>query len=70
MTTHGLYRVTGRRAYRGHQPGQTFEANLQRNAERRAIVRGDIQLLKRVTPSLRHGSFRLPAGWVRDHDHH
>lgn len=61
--THGLYEVIGRSAYRGHEPGTRFEASLERNAERRAIARGDIRLVERVIPSLRPGSFTLPAGW-------
>lgn len=62
--THGLYRVTGRRAYRGHQPGDEFEALLDRNAERRAIFRGDITLIRRVTPSIQPGTYRFPDGWL------
>ena len=60
----GLYRVTGRRNYRGHEPGSEFEARLDRNAERRAVIRGDIELLERVTPELRPGSFTFPQGWL------
>jgi len=64
--THGLYLVTGGRAYRGHQPGTRFEASLDRAAERRAIARGDIRLLQRVTPSILPGTFTFPRGWVAD----
>ena len=62
--THGRYLVTGTRAYRGHEPGTTFEARLNPNAEARAIQRGDIQLLRHVTPSLQEGSVTFPDGWL------
>jgi hypothetical protein len=62
--THGLYLVCGSRAYRGHQPGETFEANIERNAERRAVQRRDIRLLERITPTIQPGSFTLPHGWL------
>jgi hypothetical protein len=65
--THGEYQVVGRRAYRGHDPGDTFEAKLDRHAELRAIRRGDIVLLRRVTPALQPGSYRLPRGWLSQH---
>jgi hypothetical protein len=62
--THGVYRVIGHRAYRGHEPGTQFTARLERNTEARAIRRGDIQLLERVTPALLPGSFTFPQGWL------
>jgi hypothetical protein len=61
--THGQYKVVGKREYRGHQPGTTFDAVLDRNAERRAIVRGDIRLLDRYVPSLAPGSWTFPQDW-------
>lgn len=61
---HGVYLVTGNRAYRGHEPGTRFEASLQAGAEYRAINRRDIRLLSRFTPSLQPGSFQLPTGWA------
>lgn len=57
---HKRYLVTGRRQYRWHKPGTVFEANLDPDAERRAIERGSIRVLEVVTPSLRRGSYRLP----------
>lgn len=63
MIDSGVYEVTGSRAYRGHKPGSRFEARLDRGAERRAVIRGDIRLVERVVPSIRPGSFRLPPGW-------
>jgi hypothetical protein len=62
----GVYEVTGKREYRGHAPGTEFEANLQPGAERRAVDRGDIVLLRRVTPTL-PAEFCLPDGWIASH---
>lgn len=62
--TGGVYLVCSNRNYRGHQAGATFQACLDPNAERRAIARGDIRLIERITPSLQPGSFHLPPGWV------
>lgn len=60
----GVYEVTGRRQYRGHEPGTVFEAILDRGAEQRAIARGDIRLIRHVQPGLAEGSWRLPPGWA------
>lgn len=62
-----VYLVTGTSAYREHKPGTTFEAVLHPAAEERAIARGDIEVLERSQPTLRPGSYRLPAGWPTDH---
>jgi hypothetical protein len=59
----GVYEVTSRRGYRGHLPGQVFEAVLDPNAEARAINRGSIRLLERVEANLPAGKYRLPTGW-------
>jgi hypothetical protein len=59
----GRYRVTGKRAYRGHEPGEEFEARLDRNAEGRAMLRGSITLIARIPNDLVPGSYRLPDGW-------
>lgn len=61
--THGLYEVIGKREYRGHPPGTFFEARLDPAAEQRAIDRGDIKLIRLVTPALEPGSFHLPHDW-------
>lgn len=61
---YGVYLVTGRRRYRGHEPGTTFEAQLERGAELRAIERGDIRLVHRVTPAVPPDSYAFPAGWL------
>ncbi len=61
--SYGIYSVTGRRSYRGHKPGDTFEARLEPEAEYRAVRRGDITLLKRVELTLLEGSFALPKDW-------
>ncbi len=62
--THGHYRVTGSRRYRGHEPGTEFIAEIAPNAEHRAVGRGDIVLLERVEPALLPGSFEFPQGWL------
>ena len=65
---YGLYLVTGNRRYRDHEPGTQFEAKLDRQAVRRAIERGDIQLLREVVPEIRAGSFTFPQGWLSSHN--
>ena len=60
----GKYLVTGQTAYRGHEPGVTFIARLDVNSARRALERGDIQLLELVVDKLEPGSYRLPQGWL------
>jgi len=37
------YKVTGPTPFQGHKPGETFDADLDENAERRAIARGSIK---------------------------
>jgi hypothetical protein len=44
MTT---YEVTGSTAYRGHAPGETFDADLDDAAERRALERGSIRVVRK-----------------------
>lgn len=61
---YGTYQVIGHRKYRGHQRGETFDATLDRNAERRAVARGDIVLLARVVPTIQPGSYTFPQGWL------
>ncbi len=61
--THATYLVTGPRAYRGHRTGTQFTANLDPLAEQRAVQRGDIQLLERLTPRI-PDNHQLPAGWL------
>ena len=63
---YGEYLVTGSRRYRGHEPGSRFEARLDRLAEARAIQRGDIRLLRHITPSVAGQPFQLPDGWLTD----
>jgi len=60
-----LYLVTGQRKYRWHDPGTTFEARLDPDAERRAIERGSIRVLEVVQPGLKNGSYALPEDWPR-----
>lgn len=44
MTT---YKVTGSTSYLGHKPGESFEADLDQEQERRAVARGSIRVVKR-----------------------
>lgn len=60
----GVWEVTGRRAYRGHLPGSTFEARIDVRVAERAIGRGDIRLLKPTQPGIRPGSYTFPRGWL------
>jgi hypothetical protein len=64
--TIGEYLVTGKRNYRGHEPGTIFEARLNPNAEARAINRGDIRLLRQIEPTIQPGSYTFPDGWLTD----
>jgi hypothetical protein len=43
-----LYKVLSR-SYRGHREGETFEADLTEDQERRAKARGAIRVVKRDT---------------------
>ncbi len=61
--THKRYLVTGKRQYRWHKPGATFEAQLDPLAEQRAIERGSIRVLEVVKPGLVNGSYALPRDW-------
>ena len=55
------YRVVGASSYRGHEPGEVFEATLERAVEFRAVRRGSIVLVERGQVSLVEGSYRLPV---------
>lgn len=57
----GVWKVVGRRAYRGVEPGEEFEAALGRSVASRAIQRGDIVLLEECVPRVPDG-YRL-EGW-------
>lgn len=63
-----IYQVVGRSAYRGHLPGEIFEARIDGAAERRALARGDIALIDRNVPTLQPGSYTLPHGWTHEHE--
>lgn len=63
--THKRYLVTGKRQYRWHAPGTTFEAILDPDAEARAIERGSIKVIEVVQPELQNGSYQLPDDWPR-----
>ena len=60
MKVGGKYRVVSTRRYRGHRPGDLFEARLDYRAEARAIGRGDIVLIERITPAVQPGSLPVP----------
>ncbi len=64
--THKRYLVTGKRKYRWHDPGTTFEAILDPDAEARAIERGSIQVVEVVQPELENGSYALPEDWPQE----
>lgn len=68
MSVIGVYRVTGSRAYRGHEPGTEFWARLEPRAESRALARGAIELLERVEAAIVPGTWKLPRGWTNDHE--
>lgn len=53
----------GKRRYRDHDPGDTFVARLDPDAERRAVERGSIRVLEVVSPELENGSYVLPPDW-------
>lgn len=59
----GLYRVVDKRDYRGHKQGDEFVALLERNAERRAVMRGSIERLGTVYPTVENYTF--PRGWLQ-----
>jgi hypothetical protein len=56
------YLVTGRRPYRGHNPGTKFEARHD-PAKQRGILRGDIRLIRTVEPAVPAGAV-FPDGWL------
>jgi hypothetical protein len=58
-----VYKVVGPRRYRGHRPGDLFEARLDPGAEARAIGRGDIVVIDRSSPTVQPGTYTFPAGW-------
>ena len=56
-----VYRVVGPACYRGHQPGDLFEATLDDRAEARAIGRGDIEIVEDSVPTVESVPYRLPC---------
>lgn len=59
-----IYKVVGHLGYRGHKPGEIFEAILDPGAEARGIRRRNIILIDECKPELQPGSYRLPEGWI------
>ena len=55
------YLVTGHRRYRWHERGTIFEAQLDPDAERRAIERGSIRVLEEI--DVRVANYELPEDW-------
>ena len=47
--TKTTYTVTGNTAFMGHQPGDTFDADLDEALEQRALERGSIKKGKKQT---------------------
>lgn len=68
MKVSGVYEVIGRMEYRGHRRGARVEFVIDEAAEKRALARGDIRLIRRTTPSLQPGTFVLPPGWATQHE--
>ena len=62
----GRYKVIDKRDFRGHPQGTEFVARLEANQERRALARGAITLLARVTPALEPGTYTFPDGWLKE----
>ena len=60
----GRYLVSGRLGFRGHRPGATFEACLNPALEARAVHRGNITLLERITLTVHKLPHELPQGWL------
>ncbi len=60
-----VYQVTGRRNYREHRPGETFEAVIEPHIEEIALRFGSIKILESSTPSIRPGSASVPEGWLK-----
>lgn len=58
-----VYLVTGRRAYREHNPGETFEANLEEDVVERAVRHGTIRVLDPSPVAIKPGSWRPPRHW-------
>lgn len=58
-----VYKVTGVFDYRGHPPGSLFEAELDAEAEGRALRFGSITVVDRRRTELVPGSYRLPTRW-------
>lgn len=59
--THKRYLVTGKRQYRWHAPGTVFEAQLDPDAEQRAIERGSIRVLEEI--DIKVENYELPEDW-------
>lgn len=63
MSECNVYRVLGKRDYRGHTPGTEFPAHLDPKAARRAIDRGSIECIGTVV--LQPARYIFPKGWLQ-----
>lgn len=59
----GLYRVVDKRAYRGHEQGTEFVAQLDARVEQRALMRGSIVRLGTVIA--KPETYTFPEGWLQ-----
>ncbi len=65
MGYHGsvsVYRVIGTFNFREHKPGETFFATLDHEEERRALLRGNIEIIRRGALTLEEHRIRPPKG--------
>ena len=58
-----LYRVTGRRPYRGYSPGEVFVGELEPAIEARAVARKAIEVVESGPITLDPQRATLPLGW-------
>jgi hypothetical protein len=59
----GRYEVLRPTGYRGHARGSVFQARLAAEAERRAVIRGDINVLSCEPLTFAAETFMEPEGW-------
>lgn len=55
------YKVTGIFSFREHHPGQTFVANLDPDSEKRALERGNIEIIFSYDHTIEPSKIRRPA---------
>jgi hypothetical protein len=57
-----VYKVTGRQRYLGYPIGETFVAQLEPDAEARAVARGAIQVIDSTAPTVEAERLTMPRG--------